>query len=83
MLHLSFYKPKLQATAEANNLTAVAAAKDLYTQLMEDVCGGTKPYLSTGHLDAEHLRVKDKALFQVNNFTHKHCLNVIFSTFTS
>lgn len=57
-------KSMLVATAEANNLTAVAAAKDLYTQLMEDVCGGTRPYLSTGHLDAEHLRIKDKALFQ-------------------
>lgn len=31
---------------------------------MEDVCGGTKPYLSTGHLEAEHHRVKDKAIFQ-------------------
>ncbi|XP_037913388.1 atlastin isoform X2 [Hermetia illucens] len=60
-------KSMLVATAEANNLTAVAAAKDLYTQLMEDVCGGTKPYLSTGHLDAEHLRVKDKALFQFSS----------------
>lgn len=31
---------------------------------MEDVCGGTKPYLSTGHLEAEHFRVKDKSIFQ-------------------
>jgi len=31
---------------------------------MEDVCGGTRPYLNTGHLDAEHLRIKDKALHQ-------------------
>ncbi|XP_055848492.1 atlastin isoform X1 [Episyrphus balteatus] len=57
-------KSMLVATAEANNLTAVAAAKELYSQLMEEVCGGTRPYLSTGHLDAEHLRIKDKALFQ-------------------
>lgn len=60
-------KSMLVATAEANNLTAVASAKEIYTQLMEDVCGGTKPYLSTGHLDAEHLRIKDKALFQFSS----------------
>lgn len=40
---------------------------------MEDVCGGNRPYLSTGHLDAEHLRIKDKALYHVNItiFLHK------------
>lgn len=68
-------KSMLVATAEANNLTAVAAAKEIYTQLMEDVCGGTKPYLSTGHLDSEHSRIKEKALHQVpcsvaRNSTH-------------
>lgn len=57
-------KSMLVATAEANHLTAVAAAKELYNQLMEEVCGGNRPYLSTAHLDTEHLRVKDKALFQ-------------------
>lgn len=31
---------------------------------MEEVCGGQKPYLSSGHLEAEHLRIKDKALHQ-------------------
>lgn len=35
---------------------------------MEDVCGGTRPYLNTQHLDSEHLRIKDKAIFQ---FTSK------------
>ncbi|KAH8275761.1 hypothetical protein KR026_005146, partial [Drosophila bipectinata] len=57
-------KSMLVATAEANHLTAVAAAKELYQQLMEEVCGGTRLYLSTAHLETEHLRVKDKALFQ-------------------
>lgn len=33
---------------------------------MEQVCGGAKPYLGAGHLDAEHLRIKDKAIFQVS-----------------
>ncbi|XP_055590257.1 atlastin [Uranotaenia lowii] len=57
-------KSMLVATAEANNLTAVAAAKEIYVQLMEDVCGGAKPYLSSNHLDSEHNRIKEKALHQ-------------------
>ncbi|XP_021191931.3 atlastin isoform X4 [Helicoverpa armigera] len=55
-------KSMLVATAEANNLTAVAEAKELYTKLMEEVCGGAKPYLQTALLEAEHLRLRDKAL---------------------
>lgn len=31
---------------------------------MEEVCGGNRPYLNTAHLDAEHLRVKEKAIHQ-------------------
>jgi len=34
---------------------------------MELVCGGAKPYLSTAHLEAEHQRIKDKALSQFIN----------------
>lgn len=55
-------KSMLEATAEANNLSAVAEAKDLYLQLMECVCGGTKPFLATAHLDSEHKRCVEKAL---------------------
>ncbi|XP_026332846.1 atlastin [Hyposmocoma kahamanoa] len=55
-------KSMLVATAEANNLTAVAEAKEVYTTLMEEVCGGAKPYLQTQLLDAEHCRIRDKAL---------------------
>ncbi|XP_047994039.1 atlastin [Leguminivora glycinivorella] len=55
-------KSMLVATAEANNLTAVAEAKEVYTTLMEEVCGGAKPYLQTQLLEAEHGRVRDKAL---------------------
>lgn len=54
----------LQATAEANNLSAVAESKDIYIKLMEEVCGGKKPYLNTAAIEAEHRRVKDKALLQ-------------------
>lgn len=37
---------------------------------MEEICGGAKPYLGEGHLEAEHLRIRDKAIFQVINLTH-------------
>ncbi|XP_049952432.1 atlastin isoform X1 [Schistocerca serialis cubense] len=57
-------KSMLVATAEGNNLAAVAVAKDTYKHDMEEVCGGTKPYLSSAHLEAEHNRVKDKAIHQ-------------------
>ncbi|XP_049878146.1 atlastin isoform X1 [Pectinophora gossypiella] len=55
-------KSMLVATAEANNLTAVAEAKEVYTLLMEEVCGGAKPYLQSQLLEAEHGRARDKAL---------------------
>lgn len=57
-------KSMLVATAEANNLTAVAEAKEIYQTLMEEICGGPKPYLNAGHLESEHLRIMDKALHQ-------------------
>lgn len=65
-----------QATAEANNLAAVAGAKDVYAQLMESVCGGAKPYLGAGHLEAEHLRIKDKAIFQVCTSFRQHSISI-------
>ncbi|XP_020300788.1 atlastin isoform X1 [Pseudomyrmex gracilis] len=60
-------KSMLVATAEANNLTAVAEAKDLYLQMMENVCGGGKPFLATAHLDSEHNHCVDSALRQFQN----------------
>lgn len=42
----------------------MAEAKDVYTNLMEDVCGGNKPYLNTATMEAEHRRIKDKAIHQ-------------------
>ncbi|KAK5908703.1 hypothetical protein CgunFtcFv8_016736 [Champsocephalus gunnari] len=47
-------KSMLQATAEANNLTAVAGAKDMYARNMEQVCGGDKPYLAPTDLEHFH-----------------------------
>jgi atlastin len=57
----------LLATGEANNLAAVTAAKETYTALMEEVCGGAKPYLNTAHLEAQHRRIKHKSLQQFVN----------------
>lgn len=53
-----------QATAEANNLSAVADAKETYVGLMEEICGGNKPYLNTATMESEHRKVKDKAIHQ-------------------
>uniref|UniRef100_A0AAQ4PHQ5 GB1/RHD3-type G domain-containing protein n=1 Tax=Gasterosteus aculeatus aculeatus TaxID=481459 RepID=A0AAQ4PHQ5_GASAC len=47
-------KSMLQATAEANNLAAVAGAKDLYNKSMEQVCGGDQPYISPAELERRH-----------------------------
>uniref|UniRef100_A0A669EXX8 Atlastin GTPase 2 n=1 Tax=Oreochromis niloticus TaxID=8128 RepID=A0A669EXX8_ORENI len=52
-------KTMLQATAEANNLTAVAGAKDLYSKKMEQVCGGDKPYVAPGDLKRCHEEIRD------------------------
>ncbi|GFS22103.1 atlastin-3 [Elysia marginata] len=49
-------KSMLQATAEANNLAAVANSKALYNKKMEEICGGDKPYLHPDTLQVEHNR---------------------------
>uniref|UniRef100_A0A8C5D9F7 Atlastin-2-like n=1 Tax=Gouania willdenowi TaxID=441366 RepID=A0A8C5D9F7_GOUWI len=48
-------KSMLQATAEANNLAAVAGAKDMYHQSMEQVCGGDHPYICPAELERHHV----------------------------
>ncbi|XP_076165879.1 atlastin GTPase isoform X3 [Ptiloglossa arizonensis] len=60
-------KSMLVATAEANNLTAVAEAKDVYVRSMEIVCGGAKPFLATARLEMEHTRCVDKAISLFQN----------------
>ncbi|XP_044304711.1 atlastin-3 [Varanus komodoensis] len=47
-------KSMLLATAEANNLAAVASAKDLYYTNMEKLCGGDKPYVAPELLEEKH-----------------------------
>lgn len=55
-------KSMLEATAEANNLAAVASARDLYTKEMEDLCGGSKPYVNPRFLDERHSEVLERAM---------------------
>jgi len=55
-------KSMLEATSEANNLASLSEAKDLYTNMMEGVCGGDKPFINEHILEIEHLRVRDAAL---------------------
>nr|XP_026486702.1 atlastin-like [Vanessa tameamea] len=55
-------KTILEATAQANNLSAVAEAREVYETLMEEVAGGAKPYLQPSLLQQEHRRARDKAL---------------------
>ncbi|KAM6942242.1 atlastin-2-like isoform 2-T2 [Lycodopsis pacificus] len=57
-------KSMLQATAEANNLAAVAGAKDLYNKSMEQVCGGDKPYMSPGELERRHAELRQASVKQ-------------------
>ncbi|XP_028982914.1 atlastin-2 isoform X2 [Betta splendens] len=55
-------KSMLQATAEANNLTAVAGAKDLYSRSMEQVCGGDKPYIAPADLERSHEEIREHSV---------------------
>ncbi|XP_053567931.1 atlastin-2 isoform X1 [Bombina bombina] len=57
-------KSMLQATAEANNLAAVAVAKDTYSKSMEQVCGGDKPYIAPTDLERKHLDMKEFCIKQ-------------------
>ncbi|XP_063803626.1 atlastin-1 isoform X2 [Pseudophryne corroboree] len=55
-------KSMLQATAEANNLAAVATAKDLYNKKMEEVCGGDRPFLAPTDLQHKHQELKEDSV---------------------
>ncbi|XP_061086909.1 atlastin-2 isoform X1 [Conger conger] len=57
-------KSMLQATAEANNLAAVAGAKDSYNKSMEQVCGGDKPYIAPSDLERSHEELKQCSVRQ-------------------
>jgi atlastin len=55
-------KSVLEATAEANNLVALAAALDHYSKTMEKVCGGDKPFISPTDLEESHNATKLAAI---------------------
>ncbi|XP_068176823.1 atlastin-2-like isoform X2 [Antennarius striatus] len=55
-------KTMLQATAEANNLAALAGATEVYYSGMEQVCGGDKPYLSPVELERRHKELRRAAV---------------------
>uniref|UniRef100_A0A9L0TT73 Atlastin GTPase 2 n=1 Tax=Equus caballus TaxID=9796 RepID=A0A9L0TT73_HORSE len=58
------YQKPFQATAEANNLAAVAGAREIYCKSMEQVCGGDKPYIAPSDLERKHLDLKEVAIKQ-------------------
>ena len=55
-------KTMLQATAEANNLSAVAKSRELYNEAMEAVCGSGCPFINPKILDEKHMECYDQAL---------------------
>lgn len=55
-------KTMLEATAEANNLTAVAIVKDMYVSQMEAICGGAQPYINPNTLETRHQAIKQDTL---------------------
>ncbi|CAI5447991.1 unnamed protein product [Caenorhabditis angaria] len=60
-------KSMLLATAEANNLAAVASSRAVYQKAMEEVCGGETPYMPTSDLLLEHERCKNEAIREFRN----------------
>uniref|UniRef100_A0A3P8USQ3 Atlastin GTPase 2 n=1 Tax=Cynoglossus semilaevis TaxID=244447 RepID=A0A3P8USQ3_CYNSE len=55
-------KSMVQATAEANNLTAVAGAKNMYSNSMEQICGGNKPYMAPADLERCHEEFREHSV---------------------
>jgi atlastin-3 len=61
-------KSMLEATAEANNLAAAASAKDYYMTSMENICGGSKPFLNPKVLAKKHEEFKCEAMNCFNKY---------------
>ncbi|KAG8190116.1 hypothetical protein JTE90_026686 [Oedothorax gibbosus] len=55
-------KSMLNATAEANNLTAAANSKEFYNSEMEKICGGDRPYVNQQTLERHHFEIRQTAL---------------------
>ena len=60
--HLPEPKSILEATSEANNLATLSDAKYVYTNEMEKLCGGDKPYISGRNLYTNHTKARNDAL---------------------
>ncbi|KAJ6217508.1 hypothetical protein RDWZM_008665 [Blomia tropicalis] len=60
-------KTMFEATAEANNLTAVAIIKDTYVAEMENICGGAQPFINPTHLEKRHQEIKDECMEKFDN----------------
>nr|KAF6273564.1 hypothetical protein mMyoMyo1_010847 [Myotis myotis] len=70
-------KSMLQATAEANNLAAVAGAREIYCRNMEQVCGGDKPYIAPSDLERKHPDLKEVAIKQFRSMKKKKWVEMI------
>ncbi|XP_015926746.1 atlastin-2 [Parasteatoda tepidariorum] len=55
-------KSMLNATAEANNLSAAANSKEYYSAEMEKICGGDRPFVSHQILERKHFEIRQIAL---------------------
>ena len=55
-------KTMLQATAEANNLAAVVKSRELYSSLMDKICGSSCPYVNPNILEESHKEAEVAAL---------------------
>ncbi|KFM70854.1 Atlastin, partial [Stegodyphus mimosarum] len=55
-------KSMLNATAEANNLSAVASSKEFYNSEMEKICGGDRAYVNPESLNKYHQEIRYNAL---------------------
>lgn len=60
-------KTMFEATAEANNLNAVALARNTYVQSMEQFCGGNRPYINPAKLEEQHVRQRQQCLEQFDH----------------
>uniref|UniRef100_UPI00398E65FB atlastin-2-like isoform X2 n=1 Tax=Pristiophorus japonicus TaxID=55135 RepID=UPI00398E65FB len=52
----------LEATAEANNRSAITLAKEYYHNAMEQMCGGDKPYMAPSKLRERHFVYRETAV---------------------
>ncbi|CAH8873877.1 unnamed protein product [Trichobilharzia szidati] len=57
----------LEATAEANNLNAILACQEMYTEAMNKICGPDRPYINPNELEALHLKIYNNCIEKFNS----------------